>query len=71
MGGVDTHAAPGLPQDESHPMWSLMRFKSQWGARPVQFVGAWEYAPWPVLGAGLRAAWSASDRSRRRREPGG
>ena len=72
MGGVDNHAAPGLPQDESHPMWSLMRFKAQWGARPTQFVGPWEYSPWPVLGAGLRAAWSTSDRlRRRRREPGG
>jgi lipid II:glycine glycyltransferase (peptidoglycan interpeptide bridge formation enzyme) len=70
MGGVDNHAAPGLPHDESHPMWNLMRFKSQWGARPTQFVGAWEYAPWPVLGAGLRAAWSTSDRLRRRRDAG-
>ena len=50
MSGVDNHEAPGLPTDESHPLWSLFRFKSQWGARPVQFVGAWEYAPWPLLG---------------------
>jgi len=70
MGGVDNHASPGLPQDEGHPMWSLMRFKAQWGARPTQFVGAWEYAPWPVLGAGLRAAWSTSDRLHQRRERG-
>ncbi len=68
MSGVDNHEAPGLPLDTSHPLWSLFRFKSQWGARPVQFVGAWEYAPWPLLGSGLRAAWAASDRLRERRD---
>ncbi len=67
LSGVDNHEAPGLPGDGSHPLWSLFRFKSQWGPRPVQFVGAWEYAPWPLLGSGLRAAWSASDRLRERR----
>ena len=67
MSGVDNHEAPGLPADESHPLWSLFRFKSQWGAQGVQFVGAWEYAPWPLLGWGLRAAWSTSDRLRERR----
>ncbi len=70
MSGVDNHEAPGLPADESHPLWSLFRFKSQWGPRPVQFVGAWEFAPWPLLGAGLRAGWSASDRIRERRQRG-
>lgn len=54
MGGVDNHEAPGLPADESHPLWSLYRFKAQWGAQPVQFCGAQEYAPWPLLGAALR-----------------
>jgi lipid II:glycine glycyltransferase (peptidoglycan interpeptide bridge formation enzyme) len=67
MGGVDNHDAPGLPTDESHPLWNLYRFKSQWGARGVQLVGAWEVAPWPLLGRGLRAAWAASDRWRERR----
>ena len=57
MGGVDNHEAPGLPTDESHPVWSLFRFKSQWGAQPVQFCGAQEYAPWPLLGASVRAVW--------------
>ena len=66
MSGVDNHEAPGLPKDETHPLWSLFRFKSQWGAQPVQFVGAWEYAPWPLLGTSLRAAWSAQDRFRGR-----
>ncbi len=37
------------------PLWSLFRFKSQWGAQPVQFVGAWEFAPWPLLGRALPA----------------
>ncbi|MBX3029309.1 MAG: GNAT family N-acetyltransferase [Chloroflexi bacterium] len=56
MSGVDNHQAPGLPRDESHPLWSLFRFKSQWGAQPIQLVGAWEHAPWPVLGRAFRAA---------------
>lgn len=62
MGGVDNHDAPGMPADESHPLWSLYRFKAQWGAAPVQFAGAHEIAPWKLLGAGLRLAWSAQDR---------
>ncbi len=56
MGGVDNHEAPGLPVDGSHPLWSLLRFKSQWGARPLQLVGAREHAPWPVLGRVVRKA---------------
>jgi lipid II:glycine glycyltransferase (peptidoglycan interpeptide bridge formation enzyme) len=64
MGGVDSHEAPGIPRDESHPLWNLYRFKAQWGAAPVSFVGAWEHAPWRVLGAGLRTAWRARDRLR-------
>jgi hypothetical protein len=55
LSGVDNHASPGLPQDASHPLWSLYRFKAQWGARPVQFVGAWEHAPWPLLGRAFRS----------------
>lgn len=55
LSGVDNHAAPGLPRDASHPLWNLYRFKAQWGARPVQFVGAWEHAPWPGLGRAFRA----------------
>jgi len=55
LSGVDNHAAPGLPADDSHPLWNLYRFKGQWGARPVQFVGAWEHAPWPLLGRAFRA----------------
>ncbi len=61
MGGVDNHEAPGLPRDESHPLWSLFRFKSQWGAQPMQFVGAREYAPSRVLGGSLRLAWRVAD----------
>lgn len=65
MGGVDNHEAPGIPRDEDHPMWSVLRFKLQWGARPVQFCGAHEYAPWPLLGGSLRAAWRLRDALRR------
>ena len=39
MSGVDNHEALGLPQDETHPLWSLFRFKSQWGAQPVAVRG--------------------------------
>lgn len=62
LGGVDTHAAVGLPRDESHPLWNLFRFKTQWGARPVEFVGAHELAPSRLLGGALRAAWKVGDR---------
>ncbi len=65
MGGVDNHEAPGIPTDEDHPMWSVFRFKIQWGARPVQFCGPYEYAPWPLLGGSLRAAWRLRDAVRR------
>lgn len=65
MGGVDNHQAPGIPRDEAHPMWSVFRFKVQWGARPVQFCGPHEYAPWPLLGGSLRAAWRLRDAVRR------
>lgn len=62
MSGVDNHSAPGLPRDESHPLWNLFRFKAQWGARPIQFVGAWEHAPWPMLGQAFRRARSFGER---------
>ncbi len=65
MGGVDNHEAPGLPADESHPLWSLFRFKSQWGAQPLQFCGAQEYSPWPLLGASLRNGMRIASRARR------
>lgn len=65
MGGVDNHEAPGLPADERHPLWGLFRFKSQWGAKPVQFCGAQEYAPWPLLGASVRTGVRIAGRVRR------
>ncbi|MET0773842.1 MAG: GNAT family N-acetyltransferase [Candidatus Limnocylindrales bacterium] len=64
LSGVDNHSSPGLPSDESHPLWNLYRFKSQWGARPVQFAGAWEHAPWPLLGRTFRAIRSRGGSSR-------
>lgn len=64
LGGVDDHEARGLPEDERHPMWNLYRFKSQWGARPVQTCGAQEYATWQVLGDLVNRAWAARDRAR-------
>jgi len=71
LGGVDTHSAVGLPQDESHPLWNLFRFKTQWGARPVTFVGAHELAPSRLLGGALRAAWKVGDRRRAAGPPSG
>jgi lipid II:glycine glycyltransferase (peptidoglycan interpeptide bridge formation enzyme) len=64
LGGVDTHTAIGLPQDEGHPLWNLYRFKLQWGSRPVTFVGSHELAPNRLLGGALRAAWRLGDRRR-------
>jgi hypothetical protein len=62
LSGVDNHAAPGLPADDTHPLWNLYRFKAQWGATPVQFVGAWEHAPWPLLGRAFRAMRARNER---------
>ncbi|MFI5258175.1 MAG: lipid II:glycine glycyltransferase FemX [Candidatus Limnocylindrales bacterium] len=56
MGGVDTQAAPGVPTDETHPLWNLYLFKRRFGGRPVVRVRAHEYAPNPVLGAAWRLA---------------
>jgi lipid II:glycine glycyltransferase (peptidoglycan interpeptide bridge formation enzyme) len=56
MGGVDTRSAPGVPQDESHPLWNLFLFKRRFGGRPVVRIGAYEYAPNPLSGAAWRLA---------------
>jgi lipid II:glycine glycyltransferase (peptidoglycan interpeptide bridge formation enzyme) len=56
MGGVDTQASPGVPQDESHPLWNLYMFKRRFGARPVVRIRAHEYAPNPALGIAWRIA---------------
>lgn len=65
LGGVDTPDAPGLPRDESHPLWGLYRFKSQWGAAPVEYVGAHEHAPRRALGAIVRTGWRGAEAARR------
>lgn len=51
MGGVDTHTAPGVPQDESHPLWNLYLFKHRFGGQPAIRVRAHEYAPHAVVAA--------------------
>jgi len=56
LGGVDTQALPGLPQDESHPLWNLYQFKRGFGAQPALRVRAHEYAPNAVLGMAWRLA---------------
>jgi peptidoglycan pentaglycine glycine transferase (the first glycine) len=54
MGGVDTQSAPGVPADETHPLWNLYLFKRRFGGRPVVRVRAHEYAPHALLGTAWR-----------------
>jgi lipid II:glycine glycyltransferase (peptidoglycan interpeptide bridge formation enzyme) len=54
MGGVDTQSAPGVPQDESHPLWNLYLFKRRFGGRPAVRLHAYECAPNLLLGAAWR-----------------
>ena len=56
MGGVDTQSAPGVPLDESHPLWNLFLFKRRFGGRAVVRVRAHEYAPNPLFGEVWRLA---------------
>jgi lipid II:glycine glycyltransferase (peptidoglycan interpeptide bridge formation enzyme) len=56
MGGVDTQTAPGVPADESHPLWNLYLFKRRFGGRPVTRIHAHEYAPNVALGTAWRLA---------------
>jgi peptidoglycan pentaglycine glycine transferase (the first glycine) len=54
MGGVDTQAHPGIPADESHPLWNLFLFKRRFGGRPFVRVRAHETSANPLLGAAWR-----------------
>ena len=54
MGGVDTQSAPGVPKDESHPLWNLYLFKRRFGGKPHIRIHAHEYAPNRLLGAAWR-----------------
>ena len=56
MGGVDTHSAPGVPDDESHPLWNLYLFKRRFGGAPVVRIHAYEFAPNAALGLAWRMA---------------
>jgi lipid II:glycine glycyltransferase (peptidoglycan interpeptide bridge formation enzyme) len=56
LGGVDTHEFPGLPKDDSHPLWNLYEFKRRLGARGEVRIRAHEYAPNALLGALWRLA---------------
>lgn len=35
--------------DESDPLWGVYRFKDGFGGRVVQHIGAWDFAPHPLL----------------------
>jgi lipid II:glycine glycyltransferase (peptidoglycan interpeptide bridge formation enzyme) len=56
LGGVDIQSAPGIPADESHPLWNLYQFKRGFGAEPAVRVKAHEYAPHALLGLSWRLA---------------
>ena len=56
LGGVDTRAFPGVPQDESHPLWNLYQFKRGFGAQPELRIRAHEHSANPLLGAAWRLA---------------
>ncbi|HEX7592474.1 MAG TPA: peptidoglycan bridge formation glycyltransferase FemA/FemB family protein [Candidatus Limnocylindrales bacterium] len=56
LGGVDTQTMPGLPQDESHPLWNLFQFKKSFGAVPELRIRDQEYAPNATLGTIWRTA---------------
>jgi peptidoglycan pentaglycine glycine transferase (the first glycine) len=56
MGGVDTHDAPGVPRDETHPLWNLFLFKRRFGAVALVRVRAHEHSPSRLLGWASRLA---------------
>jgi peptidoglycan pentaglycine glycine transferase (the first glycine) len=56
MGGVDTRDHPGIPADESHPLWNLYLFKRRFGARGILYVRAHEYCPGHLSGPMWRVA---------------
>lgn len=56
LGGVDTHEAPGIPRDRSHPLWNLFEFKKGFGARGTVLIRAHDHAPRAPLGAAWRLA---------------
>jgi lipid II:glycine glycyltransferase (peptidoglycan interpeptide bridge formation enzyme) len=49
--GCDTYDFWGAPDEfvETDPMWGVWKFKEGFGARPVRHIGAWDYAPSPLL----------------------
>ncbi len=49
--GCATYDFWGAPNDfeESDPLWGVWRFKEGFGGRLVRHIGAWDYAPSPVL----------------------
>jgi lipid II:glycine glycyltransferase (peptidoglycan interpeptide bridge formation enzyme) len=56
MGGVDTQDHPGIPADDSHPLWNLFLFKRRFGGRPVVRVRAHECSANPLFGVAWRLA---------------
>lgn len=35
--------------DERDPLWGVYRFKEGFGVQFIEGIGAWDYAPWPLL----------------------
>lgn len=46
--GYDLWGAPER-SDESDPMWGVYRFKAGFGARPVRYIGAWDFPVHPIF----------------------
>ena len=69
MGGVDTHDSPGLPADDSHPLWNLYVFKRRLGARGEVRIRAHEYSPRRILGRSLAAGAAVPVSGPRPRRP--
>jgi peptidoglycan pentaglycine glycine transferase (the first glycine) len=49
--GCATYDFWGAPDEfvEADPLWGVWRFKEGFGGQLVRHIGAWDYAPWPVL----------------------
>ena len=49
--GCETYDFWGAPDEltEADPMWGVWKFKEGFGGQVVRHIGAWDYAPSPLL----------------------
>jgi lipid II:glycine glycyltransferase (peptidoglycan interpeptide bridge formation enzyme) len=52
----DLWGAPNL-FDESDPLWGVYEFKKGFRGRVTRYVGAWDYAPYPLLYRAYTQVW--------------